>query len=163
MSKNVPLSELESMTDILYKNPNSNHNVVLSIDQLSNYYETNIQSFSELFDYFNNTKIDTCRFYILQILIKITNNNYTKFSNDDKNNFRSALFYNFDKCINLLTQKQYIGNKFSVLYISWLKYDYPEQWPDAFKILLESTYSSDNNNDKLLKLSKITLILLINY
>ena len=153
MLKNVPLSELESMVEILNKNPNA-QNAVNVIDQVSNYYEANLRSYLELFDYFNKTKVDTCQFYILQILVKIINNNYTKYTNTDKNNFRSALFYNFDKCISRLTQKQYIVNKFSMLYITWLKYDYPEQWEDAFKVLLNSTYNSDNNHDKLLKLSK---------
>jgi len=142
------------MTEILYKQPNANQSVVLSIDQLSNYYEKNLKSYKELFDYFNKTNVDTCQFYILQMLVKITNNNYYTFSDEDKGNFRLCLFQNFDNITKLL-QRQYIVNKFSVLYITWLKYDYPEKWEDAFKILLSSTYKVDNNTEKLNKLSKI--------
>jgi len=154
MLKNVPLSELEGMTEILYKQPNANQSVVLSIDQLSNYYEKNLQSYKELFDYFNITNVDTCQFYILQMLVKITNNNYYTFSDEDKGNFRLCLFQIFDNITKLL-QRQFIVNKFSVLYITWLKYDYPEKWEDAFKILLSSTYKDNNNTEKLNKLSKI--------
>jgi len=158
---NESLSELEKITEIIFKNPNSNPELVKKAELIAKMYEDNISLFTQLFEFLINTHVETCQFWILQLLIKITNENYFNIPDEDKVKFRSALIFTYDNCIEKIMNKQYIYSKYCVLYITWLKFDYPEQWNEAFKVIINCTNSTTNSNHKFLKLSKIKYLIII--
>jgi len=160
MLKNVSLTELEKLTTIIFKNPNADKSLTQTLHDLSDQCESDPTTFQDLFQHFINTNVDTCQFWLLNILINISSTKYKYLTDEDRSKFRSALIYLFDSCITKLTSKQYILSKYCVLFVSWLKHDYPENWSDAFKILLSCIFNSQNVHENLLKLSKYYYLLI---
>ena len=154
MLNNDSLTDLEKMTELIFRNPQLNPEFVKKSELLELMYEQNPSSFIQLFEFLITTNVETCQFWIMQLLIKITNN-YFNLIDEDKIKFRNALLYLFDNCIEKLTNQQYIHSKFCVLYITWVKFDYPENWVEAFSGIIKCTNSTTDEKHKFLKLSKL--------
>ena len=140
--------EVEKMAEILY-NPSSKKELKEQFEKLSLVYENTPESYMELFEYFLKTKKDICQFWILQMLINITNRHYNTFSLEHKSNFRSALVNLINYYLSQNTIKTHVSNKYCQLFINWIKFDFPENCSTLFHDIISLIIKSENDSIRL--------------
>ena len=142
------LEEVEKMSEILY-NPTSKKEVKEEYEKLSLLYESTPDSYIELFEYFIKTKKDICQFWILQMLINLSNKHYNIYSIDNKKNFRFALINLVNLYLSQNVIKTHVSNKYCQLFINWIKFDFPENCNSSFHDILGLIYSENNENARI--------------
>ena len=149
----IPLVELENLTTTLY-GPKQDKSITEYANHLAESYTNNFNSFEELINFFIQTNNQHTQFWLLDLLVHIAENNYKVFPNETKDKFRNAIIYLFENFISKLTHLTFISNKFGLLFITWIKHDFPENWPNAFKDLLNYIFNTSDENLKMKKISK---------
>lgn len=142
------LEEVEKMAEILY-NPSANKELKEEVEKLSLIYENSPQSYIELFEYFLKTKKDICQFWIMQMLINLTNKHYSEMGSEHRSNFRQALLNLIHFYLSQGNIKNHVSNKFCQLFINWVKYDYPENYSSVFHDIMSLIYKSENDNTRM--------------
>jgi hypothetical protein len=150
--------EVEKMAEILY-NPTTIKEVKEEKEKLSLQYENTSGSYIELFEYFFKTKKDICQFWILQMLINITNRHYNSFSQEQRSNFRSALINLINFYLSQNAIKTHVSNKFCQLFINWVKFDFPENCDSLFHQIIALIYKAENDNVRLNIMCKLIYLI----
>lgn len=150
----INLEELESLTVKLY-GPKQDLQLLEYATMLKDRFVSEIK-FEELFEKLINTNNQNCQFWIFDLLIAIVNDQYKNFTNDQKAKFRELLIYVLENYTQKIFSVTFIETKFCVLFINWIKHDYPENWSTFFKDLIALIF---NTNDENLKLFKVTFLI----
>jgi hypothetical protein len=148
----IRLEDLEKLTETLY-GQKQDQSITEYSNLLAQEYINNPQKFEELLQFFIQTNNTHCQFWLLHLLIQIINTNRLKFSDDERQVWRKYLIALFNEYIQKITQATFISNKFGLLFITWIKIDYPEKWPTVFKDLMTNIFSSSDDT-KISKISK---------
>ena len=149
----IPLVDLENLTTTLY-GPKQDKAITEYANNLAETYINNFNSFEELINYFIQTNNQHCQFWLLDLLVHIVETNYKNFPDETKEKFRKAILYLFDSLIVKITHLTFISNKFGLLFVIWIKHDFPEKWQNAFKEILSNIFSTSDENLKMKKISK---------
>ena len=142
------LEEVERMAEILY-NPTAKKETKEEFEKLSLLYDSTPTSFIELFEYFFKTNKDICQFWILQMMINLTNRHYYAYLPENKSHFRTALINLINIYITQKPIKTHVSNKFCQLFINWVKFDFPENCNTLFHDIIGLIYNSTNDNFRL--------------
>jgi hypothetical protein len=151
----INLDDLEVMTQNLY-GPKQDPSISEYAKQLTEYYVSNYSFFPQLFDFFIKTNNQHCQFWLLDLLIHLVNSCYSGFQPDDKAKFREYLINLFQNHITKIQTATFISNKYGLLFINWLKHDYPENWPELVKDLVQLIFSTTDEN---LKMQKVVMFI----
>ena len=156
------LNQIETLTIELYSGKKNESFIQLS-NSISNKYINTLDSFIELFLYFEKTNNQTTLFWIIDLLCKIIETNYiNNYNNNMKETFRNLLKTALVSNINTFKSYNAIANKFSYLVIIWLKYEYPENWGQIFTEFKDLALNNNKNNEELnIKVDMFVNILLI--
>jgi hypothetical protein len=152
----ISLEDLEKLTDTLY-GQKQDQSITEYSSLLAQNYINNYQKYEELLQYFIRSTNAHCQFWLLHLLIQVINKNQMSLNDSDREKIRKYLMLIFNDYIQKITQQTFISNKFGLLFITWIKYDYPEKWPGLFKDLMGDIFNSPDDT-KLAKISKVNLI-----
>ena len=155
------LSKVESIAEQLY-GPSPSQEITQYCEQMKNFYLSNLNSFQDLFNSYIKTANSHFAFWLLDILITLTNTQYNNLSPQLKENFRNYLTQIILNQTNPIHNVLFIMNKFCFLVITWLKFDYPENNSNFWNDILKNIYETNDANVKLTKLN-IILDLLITF
>ena len=153
------LSKLESIISSLY-GPNPSHEVTSYCNGLKNYYLSTPSQISDLFNSFTTTANPHLSFWILDVLITIVTTSYPSLDHNTKTYIRNQLIHIINNHITCLNTLPFVANKFSLLFIIWLKHDYPEQCPSFLQDILTCIWSTQDQPTKLKKLNTFLDILI---
>ena len=153
------LSKLESIISSLY-GPNPSQEVTSYCEGLKNYYLSTPTQIQDLFTAFTSTTNPHFSFWILDVLITLTNTSYPALDPNTKTYIRSQLIHIINTHINCLNTLPFVANKFSLLFIIWIKYDYPEQCPSFLQEILTCIWNTTDQSAKLRKLNTFLDILI---
>jgi hypothetical protein len=154
----INLVDLEKLTETLYGKQQDPSITEYSKLLVENYIK-NYQKFEELLQFFINTNSQHCQFWLLHLLVEVVDANHMNFSTQEREQFRKYLMLLFTDYIGKITQQTFISNKFGLLLITWIKIDYPENWPTLFKDLLTAIFNSTDDAKKIAQISKLNLTL----
>jgi len=154
----INLADVENLTDKLYGNQ-PDASLMQYAGALKENYLNNPGGFVDLFSFVINSNKQHCLFWSLDLLSSLVNSRYETFSEEMKMKFRETLIFLVENQLEKIFSANFIVNKFSVLFINWLKHDYPENWPSLFKDLINSMVNTEDQNVRMLKASLLIEIL----
>jgi hypothetical protein len=149
----ISLEDLEKLTETLY-GQKQDQSITEYSNLLAQNYIVNYQKYEELLQYFIRSNNPHCQFWLLHLLIQVVNTNHSALSDTDREKIRKYLMLVYNDYIGKVTEKTFISNKFGLLFITWIKIDYPEKWPTLWKDLMGNIFNSPDDT-KLAKISKI--------
>lgn len=144
---------LEKTIPSLYTSPTQSNEITSFIEQVKSSFITDPNSIVYLFQYLSMTKVAQFQFWILDQIINLTQITYPKCSNEIKINIRSIISSLIQNSLSSFSSIQYISGKFCQCIITWLKYDYPENFQDFFKNILKQIIEENNNECKIMRIS----------
>ena len=175
----IDLIQLEKITENLYNptntnstnstnttNTNNTTNTTNNIDFLA-YSNKIIESYTsllsannnidipinELFNFLIQSNNQHCLFYILDLLVKLVNTNYTNLNTTNTSNiFKLKLLQLFHSHIRKLASLNFITNKYCLLVITYMKYDFPDTSPDYLKEFMHKITEENDSSNKILKI-----------
>lgn len=151
------ISEFESNVEIIF-NPMSEITQKSNAESFFNNFFINInQSYKTLFEFLLITQRENSQFYILKCLSDTVSTFYSQFPEDDKANFRKALVEIFSFYSEKIWKSKFIQGKFSSLFITWFKFDFPESWSDCISTLIGSILSESNEATKWIKIGLLLI------
>ena len=143
---------LEKTIPSLYTSPTQSNEITSFIEQVKSSFITDPNSIVYLFQYLSMTKVAQFQFWILDQIINLTQITYPKCSNEIKINIRSIISSLIQNSLSSFSSIQYISGKFCQCIITWLKYDYPENFQDFFKNILKQIIEENNNECKIMRI-----------
>ena len=149
------LSKLEPIISSLY-GPSPSPDIISYCDNLKHYYLSTPSQISDLFTTFTTTTNPHLSFWLLDVLITLITTSYPSLDASTKAFIRSQLINIINNHISCLNTLPFVANKFSLLFIIWLKHDYPEQCPSFLQDILTCIW---NTVDQALKLKKLNTFL----
>ena len=144
----IDLSYLENCVSQLY-NPNPNNTIKDYVDKVKNYYSINLNLIPNLFELFTKSAVPQFQFWDLDFLINLTNSFYPHIPNETKHIIRQNIVDLIQNQILNIYKYPYISSKFCLFIITWLKYDYPENFSSFFNDLIKQIISIKDNDLKL--------------
>ena len=157
---NIDLSYLENCVSQLY-NPNPNNQVKEYVEKVKNYYSINLNLIPNLFDFFTKSTIPQFQFWDLDLLINLTNNFYPHIPNETKQLIRQLIISLIQNELVKLYKIPYISSKFCLFIITWLKYDYPQNFSSFFNDLIKQIINVKDNDLRMKYIIFLTLTYLI--
>ena len=145
---NIDLSYLENCVSQLY-NPNPNNQIKEYVEKVKNYYSINLNLIPNLFEFFNKSTIPQFQFWDLDLLINLTNNFYPHIPNETKQLIRQLIISLIQNQLMKLYKMPYISSKFCLFIITWLKYDYPQNFSTFFNDLISQIINVKDNDLKM--------------
>jgi exportin-T len=142
---NIDLSYLENCVSQLY-NPNPNNQVKEYVEKVKNYYSINLNLIPNLFEFFTKSTIPQFQFWDLDLLINLTNNFYPHIPNETKQLIRQLIISLIQNELVKLYKIPYISSKFCLFIITWLKYDYPQNFSSFFNDLIKQIINVKDND-----------------
>ena len=153
------LVKVEGIISQLY-GPNPGKEITDYCEGIKNFYLQNLQNFQDLFNSYMKTQNSHFSFWLLDILITLTNTQYNNLSPQLKETFRNYLKQLILNSTNSVNNISFIFNKFCFLVIIWLKFDYPENNSSFWNDILQNIFETQNQNEKLTKLNIVLDLLL---
>ena len=139
-----------------YYGPNYKEETVNWVNGVVNYYVTNPDKFSELFNNLVTTKIKQFKFWLLNTLIQVISNNYLNMPNNIRDNFRQYLISVFSIDFEKVFDEYFIIEKYCELFNKFIFYDFPENNNTIFNDILKDIYGTKEIN---IKINKLYLLL----
>ena len=153
------LLKVESYCKELF-GPNPSKEISTYCDNIKQYYLNNIDKIQDLFISLTKSQDQHFKFWLLDIMIIIVKNNYKLFSPELKNSIRQSLLGLIYNYINILIEPSFIANKFSFLFICFIKNDYPETYDKIWTDIITDLFNTQDQNIKIKKFSILLNILL---
>ena len=153
------LLKVESYCKELFS-PNPSKEISTYCDNIKQYYLNNIDKIQDLFISLTKSQDHHFKFWLLDIMIIIVKNNYKLFSPELKNSIRQSLLGLIYNYINSLIEPLFISNKFSLLFICFIKNDYPETYDKIWTDIITDLFNTQDQNIKIKKFSILLNILL---
>ena len=164
------LSNIESLTKILYTQPNNSENITIL-----NQYQTIIESsvnvipnvskeengFMFLFDSLIKTEFQHSQFWILESLSKTVVGTYSSMTPEIKQFFRNELKNCFSTLHFKYSKLPYLVSKLALVMVYWMKFDYPENYPTMLSEFFElATILPKNDDEKIIKIDLLITFLI---
>ena len=140
--------------------PNPNKEISNYCENIKQYYLNNIDKIQDLIISLTKSQDQHFKFWLLDIMITIVKNNYKQFSPELKNSIRQSLLSLIINYINILIEPSFIANKFSFLFICFIKNDYPETYDKIWTDIITDLFNTQDQNIKIKKFSLLLNILL---
>ena len=153
------LLKVENFSFELY-GPNPSKDISNYCENVKQFYFNNIDKIQDLIIALTKTENQHFKFWLLDIMITIIKNNYKLFPLEIKNSFRQSLLGLIYNYVNVLIEPYYVANKFSLLFISFIKNDYPEIYSNIWIDIITDLFNTQDQNLKIKKFSILLDILL---
>ena len=140
--------------------PNPNKEISNYCENIKQYHLNNIDKIQDLIISLTKSQDQHFKFWLLDIMITIVKNNYKQFSPELKNSIRQSLLSLIINYINILIEPSFIANKFSFLFICFIKNDYPETYDKIWTDIITDLFNTQDQNIKIKKFSLLLNILL---
>ena len=144
----MDLPTLESMIPQLYLNPSPSPQTTQYANVVKTTILSNLDTAPVLLSYLTQTKSTHLQFFLIDLLIQVTSS-YEKLSMQTKNGFRQSIATFISSTALSITGVGFVANKLSLFIITWLKYDYPENYGSFFNDLIQLIIKSSDNVEKM--------------
>ena len=144
----IDLPTLEAMIPPLYLNPSPSPQTTQYANAVKTSILSNLDTSPVLLSYLTQTKSTHLQFFLIDLLIQVTSS-YDKLSLQTKNGFRQSIATFISSTALSITGVSFVANKLSLFIITWLKYDYPENYGSFFNDLIQLIIKSSDNGEKM--------------
>lgn len=152
------LKEIEGLTASLYSGVKDS-NIFDALNQHYSKFQSSPVGFVDLFNIFFASEHQLSLFWVVDSLCKIVNSNYQAMDSNSKQMFRACLQKAYSEGWHKYAKFTTIENKLALLFVNWLKFDYPEEWTNIFTDLRSMVFSSISDDEKTIKLDLLVVIL----
>ena len=136
-----------------YYGPSYKNETVNFINGVTEFYVSNADYFTELFNNLVSTKLKQYKLWLLNTLIQVITRNYQALKNSGKNNiFRQYLINIFSLDFSQVFDEIFVIKKYCELFNSFIFYDFPENNNTIFNDILANIYETKEINTKINKL-----------
>ena len=136
-----------------YYGPSYKNETVNFINGVTEFYVSNTDYFTELFNNLVSTKLKQYKLWLLNTLIQVITRNYQSLKNSGKNNiFRQYLINIFSLDFSQVFDEIFVIKKYCELFNSFIFYDFPENNNTIFNDILANIYETKEINTKINKL-----------
>ena len=136
-----------------YYGPNYKNETVNYINSVTEFYVSNANNFSELFNNLVSTKLKQFKLWLLNTLIQVITKNYQALKTSGNNNiFRQYLINVFSLDFTQVFDEIFVIKKYCELFNNFIFYDFPENNNTIFNDILTNIYETKEINTKINKL-----------